>query len=39
MASIAASAALTEPERRALDRLVASLERKLGDDLHAVWLA
>jgi len=38
MASIAASAALTVPEHRALDRLVASLERELGDHLHAVWL-
>ncbi|MDQ3720483.1 MAG: nucleotidyltransferase domain-containing protein [Actinomycetota bacterium] len=38
MAPTVAAAALTEPERRALDRLVASLERELRDDLHAVWL-
>jgi predicted nucleotidyltransferase/uncharacterized protein (UPF0332 family) len=37
MASLV-TATLSEPERRALDRLVARLERELGDDLHAVWL-
>jgi predicted nucleotidyltransferase len=28
----------TDAERDALDLLVASLERELGDALHAVWL-
>jgi predicted nucleotidyltransferase/uncharacterized protein (UPF0332 family) len=32
------TASLTEPERRALDRFVADLERALGEELHAVWL-
>jgi predicted nucleotidyltransferase/uncharacterized protein (UPF0332 family) len=38
MASTAAAAALSDSERRALERLIASLRRNLGDDLHAVWL-
>lgn len=33
-----ASAALSESERRALDRLVERLEDEFGDDLEAVWL-
>jgi predicted nucleotidyltransferase/HEPN domain-containing protein len=37
MASLATTT-LTDAERRALDRLVGSLERELGDHLHAVWL-
>lgn len=37
MASLATTT-LTDAERSALDRLVADLERELGDDLHAVWL-
>jgi predicted nucleotidyltransferase/HEPN domain-containing protein len=37
MASLATTT-LTDAERRALDRLVADLERELGDELHAVWL-
>lgn len=37
MASLATTT-LTDAERRALDELVAALERKLGDALHAVWL-
>jgi predicted nucleotidyltransferase len=31
-------AQLTETERRVVERLLASLERELGDDLLAVWL-
>jgi predicted nucleotidyltransferase/uncharacterized protein (UPF0332 family) len=37
MASLATTT-LSDAERRALDHLVASLERELGDTLHAVWL-
>jgi predicted nucleotidyltransferase/uncharacterized protein (UPF0332 family) len=37
MASLATTT-LTEAERRAVDHLVAALERELGDALHAVWL-
>jgi predicted nucleotidyltransferase/HEPN domain-containing protein len=33
-----ASASLSAPERRALERLVALLHDEYGDDLHAVWL-
>jgi predicted nucleotidyltransferase len=31
-------AQLTDTERRVVERLLASLERELGDDLLAVWL-
>lgn len=37
MASLATTT-LTDAERQALNQLVDSLERKLGGDLHAVWL-
>lgn len=33
-----ARAALSDPERRVIERLVRWLEVQLGDDLHAVWL-
>ncbi|MGI8660484.1 MAG: nucleotidyltransferase domain-containing protein [Thermoleophilaceae bacterium] len=36
--ALLATANLTGPERRALDRFVELLRSRLGDDLHAVWL-
>jgi uncharacterized protein (UPF0332 family)/predicted nucleotidyltransferase len=33
-----ANAALTPPERRALERLTRLIEEEFGDDLHGIWL-
>lgn len=38
LSDVLARAALSDAERRVLERLVAWLREELGDDLHAVWL-